>query len=676
MNSNSQFSLNQLQNFTSQQQSLASRLLNYNSQSSVSAATAAAAAAAAANMNALAMKSTNLAGPSTQSKLSMQLGLGQPQQQQQQQQLKTSLFDNFSLNQNFSNNFTNLSYTLNLQQQQQQQQHQHHQQSSYNSNIGQKLGAVANSLASSLVGLSNLNQASYAQQATTCNLNNTLFVGNLHASLQEIDLIQVFRPFGRIVECCKKWLHFGFVKFTTEEEACHAYVTLNGFRLKGRPMRLEFQNRTKKARIKAILAQAALQAATTSYPMSNDVQLGYSNLMNSDEANNQLNQQLKNASLFHNANNAADAATYAAFYKNIQEPATTVDAANNFFNPDQLIKFAKSGDGEMESVSSSSSSSSSSVSSSTKEINAYSNFNIEIERNSICDFKELLSEKTADDFKEIQHLKKKEQKLSNSSEEIILTLTKKTLSPSSNSPHYDCLSVSSDSGCRSASFLNDEDSAIASLKSIEHFSRHLKLKENETNKSSRGTSSGSGELKIESDLTISEHCEYTCSNSSPVKEDNKECIGLDLVDIENDEDDDDDDDCDSNCDTSDDASEIPTDSDCLNDLDLIEEFPLESDCASSSNGSNSGINSTSDDYVELNRYNQVIEKDGTMVRKKLEYGIYRSINQTLSLFIEPNDILKQMDASEYEEYNLFPNDVSAAALVDSYLLSKHPFYLF
>ena len=70
-------------------------------------------------------------------------------------------------------------------------------------------------------------------QTTTCSLNNTLFVGNLHASLQEIDLIQVFRPFGHIVECCKKWLHFGFVKFTTEEEACHAYVTLNGFRLKG-----------------------------------------------------------------------------------------------------------------------------------------------------------------------------------------------------------------------------------------------------------------------------------------------------------------------------------------------------------------------------------------------------------------------------------------------------------
>jgi hypothetical protein len=108
-----------------------------------------------------------------------------------------------------------------------------------------------------------IQQQQQQQQQPTCNLNNTLFVGNLHASLQEIDLIQVFRPFGNIVECCKKWLHFGFVKFITEEEACHAYVTLNGFRLKGRPMRLEFQNRTKKvcARFKFFIVFKSLSEA-------------------------------------------------------------------------------------------------------------------------------------------------------------------------------------------------------------------------------------------------------------------------------------------------------------------------------------------------------------------------------------------------------------------------------
>jgi hypothetical protein len=128
-----------------------------------------------------------------------------------------------------------------LQQQQQQVQHQIQQQQQANS-------AVTNSTTTALIA--NLAAAAtnqtFSQSLPQCTLNNTLFVGNLHASLQEIDLIQVFRPFGRIVECCKKWLHFGFVKFSTEEEACRAYVTLNGFRLKGRPMRLEFQNRTKK----------------------------------------------------------------------------------------------------------------------------------------------------------------------------------------------------------------------------------------------------------------------------------------------------------------------------------------------------------------------------------------------------------------------------------------------
>jgi hypothetical protein len=522
-------------------------------------------------------------------------------------------------------------------------------------------------------------------------------------------------------------------------------------------MRLEFQNRTKKARIKAILAQAALQAAANSgYPLGGSdslvSQLGslglnslnalgnYSNVLTGNGngmddvvmMNGQLmNQQMKNAtSLFSHSSSScsstssttatsgtstsngmglSDAATYAAFYKNIEPSSPTTTSApalpNTFFNPDQLIKFAKG------------SSSNDSDAQANKESanSAYSSFSLEIESD-FKDFKDLerniLNENAKDDYKSKSGNSgnsgnggiKKEPKLSNSSEEIILTLTKKALSPtSSNSPHYqDCLSVSSDSGCRSASFLNDEDSAIASLKSIEHFSRHLKLKEAAAAEKQQPQIKSSSSLKPESgttiassDLTISEHCEYTCSNSSPVKSSDKggnNCMLLDLVEIENDavanndaeEVDPDDDDCDSNCDTSDDASEIPTDSDCLNDLDLMnDEFPLESGddcCDSACSSSSSTAASTTDDNnsVELNRFNQVIDKEGNMARKKLEYGIYRSINQTLSLFIEPSDILKQMDASEYDEYNLFPNeDMTSAALADSYLTSKqHPFYLF
>lgn len=152
---------------------------------------------------------------------------------------QNNLFNSISNIQNYSMNIqSQLNYAIKNQNQQQQHQQQQQQQNC-------SLLTAANVLANN-----NLNSQLYQSVQTTCNLNNTLFVGNLHASLQEIDLIQVFRPFGRIVECCKKWLHFGFVKFTTEEEACHAYVTLNGFRLKGRPMRLEFQNRTKKVKFK------------------------------------------------------------------------------------------------------------------------------------------------------------------------------------------------------------------------------------------------------------------------------------------------------------------------------------------------------------------------------------------------------------------------------------------
>lgn len=52
----------------------------------------------------------------------------------------------------------------------------------------------------------------------------------------------------------------------------------------------------------------------------------------------------------------------------------------------------------------------------------------------------------------------------NSSDDVVLSLLKKTISPS-DSPTHDSLSLSSDSGCRSNSFLNDEDSAITSIQS-------------------------------------------------------------------------------------------------------------------------------------------------------------------------------------------------------------------
>lgn len=523
------------------------------------------------------------------------ISLTSNQQQQQQPNLLNTIsnIQNYSLNLQSQLNYVNLKAT------QQQQHHQQQQQQQQQSNASLLTAA-------SVLANNNLSAQMYQpMQQTTCNLNNTLFVGNLHASLQEIDLIQVFRPFGRIVECCKKWLHFGFVKFTTEEEACHAYVTLNGFRLKGRPMRLEFQNRTKKARIKAILAQAALQAANGS-PCNpdllsmgnvniagvNNIQLGYTNLIDD-------RQQI--------------------FYQNINSNKKAETKESSFFNSDQLMKFASATDNvdhkdkQFE------------MNFDLAESNNYYDLNsIDLSSYSTSVFDPKMETKLTDDL-----LKESEKR--SQSDDFLMSLLKRHHSPS-DSPTHEALSLSSDSGCRSNSFLNDEDSAITSIQS----SVRTVTKSKGNNKSK----------KID-EVTLSEHLEFTCSKSSPIKEEKEEFSKHVDDEIDDEDDQDDDDDCSSDCDTSDDASDIPSeadgDSDCLNDLDLLDENFL--------NGSEYECDE------ETKYFNQVMDKDGSVTRKKLENGIiYKSVNSTFSLYIEPHDILKQVDTDEFDEYSLFPSE--------------------
>lgn len=215
MNTNSHFLQNKLNNTNNQQaqhflnQPLAPRFIGINNLNNLNAA----------NFSLSPTISNQIKNNMQQQSGSIGLSNQAQHIQQQQQQQQNDTFNNMQRNFQLNSYPLNMN-TLNLNQ--------------LNNNGAQQQINNPNLLASVLAA------------NTSCSLNNTLFVGNLHASLQEMDLVQVFRPFGRIVECCKKWLHFGFVKFTSEEEACHAYVTLNGFRLKGRPMRLEFQNRTKK----------------------------------------------------------------------------------------------------------------------------------------------------------------------------------------------------------------------------------------------------------------------------------------------------------------------------------------------------------------------------------------------------------------------------------------------
>ena len=203
-----------------------------------------------------------------------------------------------------------------------------------------------------------------------------------------------------------------------------------------------------------------------------------------------------------------------------------------------------------------------------------------------------------------------------------LTSIKKSISPLDSPSHeFSCsLSSSSDSGCRSNSFSVDEDSGIHSLYSKASNITVSKLKEHN--------------LQMDKLKNIKENIDANDDNLSQNGDE-------DDIDVDNDEDDD--------CDTSVDASDIPSDTDSLADLDLDENFLFDEP----------------NEEVIIDKYIQILENDGTVARKKLDYGIYCSVNETRTLFIEPNDILKQMKNDEYEEYNLFPSrpDTTESQLV-------------
>lgn len=359
------------------------------------------------------------------------------------------------------------------------------------------------------------------------------------------------------------------------------------------------------ARIKAILAQAALQAANGST----------------------CNTDLLSMSNVNIANMNGMQLAYSNYPDDRQQPmyqntATRAEAKeSSFFNSDQLIKFASGSDNpeprnaQFE------------LNFDLAESNNYYDLN-SLDMYSASLFEPKVDTKLAD---EMQHSDKRCQ-----SDDFLLGLLKRQHSPSSS---HEALSLSSDSGCRSNSFLNDEDSAITSIQS-----------------SVRTVTKSKTKAKKLEEVTLSEHLEFTCSKSSPIKEEKEEFSKLADDEIDDEEDDDD---CSSDCDTSDDASDIPSeadgDSDCLNDLDLLDENFL--------NGSDFECDE------EAKYFNQVMEKDGSIIRKKLDNGIYKSVNATYSLYIEPHDVLKQVDMDEFDQYSLFPTDPTQP-LFDSLVLIK------
>ncbi|KAI0988615.1 hypothetical protein GJ496_006203 [Pomphorhynchus laevis] len=79
----------------------------------------------------------------------------------------------------------------------------------------------------------------------------TLFVGNLAVEVTENMLHELFSKFGVVVECCKRWYHYAFIQYSTEFEAQQALQALDGHRIQGRAMRVEFQRKKLKAILRA-----------------------------------------------------------------------------------------------------------------------------------------------------------------------------------------------------------------------------------------------------------------------------------------------------------------------------------------------------------------------------------------------------------------------------------------
>jgi RNA recognition motif-containing protein len=89
-----------------------------------------------------------------------------------------------------------------------------------------------------------LDDLNVANQNNSTDLRTTIFVGNLSVFCTELDLEQVFAPFGTILEIRmaksedrSKHLSYGFVKFSSVASAQLAMLELDGKILHGRKLK-------------------------------------------------------------------------------------------------------------------------------------------------------------------------------------------------------------------------------------------------------------------------------------------------------------------------------------------------------------------------------------------------------------------------------------------------------
>jgi RNA recognition motif-containing protein len=82
----------------------------------------------------------------------------------------------------------------------------------------------------------NSKNPSKKSKPTTCKL----FVGNLATHTTSSHLQTIFHTYGQIIECVKVRERYGFVRFSTNDEAQRALTACNGLQLNGYPMIVEY----------------------------------------------------------------------------------------------------------------------------------------------------------------------------------------------------------------------------------------------------------------------------------------------------------------------------------------------------------------------------------------------------------------------------------------------------
>jgi RNA recognition motif-containing protein len=82
----------------------------------------------------------------------------------------------------------------------------------------------------------NVYNPSKKSKQATCKL----FVGNLATHTTSTHLQSIFHTYGQIIECVKVRERYGFVRFSTNDEAQRALNACNGLQLNGYPMIVEY----------------------------------------------------------------------------------------------------------------------------------------------------------------------------------------------------------------------------------------------------------------------------------------------------------------------------------------------------------------------------------------------------------------------------------------------------